>query len=90
MTPIRAVWQIASKDYACDACAAWQRSGYGQQDVSTDDWLIIEGAQADKWKIRRGEKYRKLVYKDGGEFVTYRARIDMDALAMRLELFEEI
>ena len=90
MTPIRAVWQIASKDYACDACAAWHRSGYGQQDVSTDDWLIIEGAQADKWKIRRGEKYRKIVYKDGGEFVTYRARIDMDALAMRLELFEEI
>ncbi len=89
MTPIRAVWQIASKDYACDACAAWHRSGYGQQDVSTDDWLIIEGAQADKWKIRRGEKYRKIVYKDGGEFVTYRARIDMDALAMRLELFEE-
>ena len=27
MTPIRAVWQIASKDYACDACAAWHRSG---------------------------------------------------------------
>lgn len=90
MTPIIAVWQIASKDYDCDACAAWHRSGYGQQDVSTDDWRIIKGAQADKWKIRRGDKYRRLVYKDGGEFVTYRARIDMDALAMRLELFEEI
>ena len=90
MTPIRAVWQIASKDYACDACAAWHRSGYGQQDVGADNSLIIEGAQADKWKIQRGEKYRKLVYKDGCEFVTYRARSDMDALAMRLGLFEEI
>lgn len=89
MTPLRATWQIASKDYACDACAAWHRSGYGQQDVGADDWLIIEGAQADKWKIRKGEQYRKIVYKDGGEFVTYRARIDMDALAMRLDLFEE-
>ena len=90
MTKLKDTTQYATKFDSCDACAAWHRSGYGQQDVSTDDLLIIEGAQADKWKIRRGEKYRKLVYKDGGEFVTYRARIDMDALAMRLELFEEI
>jgi hypothetical protein len=89
MTPLKDTTQCATKLYACDACAAWHRSGYGQQDVSADDWLIIEGAQADKWKIRRGEKYRKLVYKDGGDLVTYRARLDMDALAMRLELFEE-
>ena len=90
MTPLKDTTQYASKFYPCNACAAWHRSGYGQQDVSADDWLIIEGAQADKWKIRRGAQYRKIVYKDGGEFVTYRARIDMDALAMRLELFEEI
>ena len=89
MTPLKDTTPCATKLYACDACAAWCRSGYGQRDVSTDDWLIIEGAKADKWKIRKGEQYRKIVYKDGGEFVTYRARIDMDALAMRLELFEE-
>ena len=89
MTPLKDTTQCASKRYPCDACAAWHRSGYGKEDVSADDWLIIEGAQADKWNIRRGEQYRRLVYKDGGEFVTYRARIDMDALAMRLELFED-
>ena len=90
MTPLKETTQYSSKFYQCDACAAWHRSGYGQQDVSADDWLIIEGAQADKWKIRKGAQYRKLVYKDGGEFITYRARIDMDALCLRLELFEEI
>jgi len=89
MTPLKDTTQIASKDCACDACAAWHRSGYGQSDVSADDWLIIEGAQADKWKIRKGEQYRKIVYKDGGEFVTYRARIDMDALCLRLKLFDD-
>jgi hypothetical protein len=89
MTPIKDTTQYASKLYPCDACAAWHRSGYGQQDVSEDDWLIIEGAKADKWKILKGEQYRKIVYKDGGEFVTYRARIDMDALCLRLKLFDD-
>ena len=89
MTHLKDTTQYATKFYACDACAAWHRSGYGQQDVGADDWLIIEGAQADKWKIRKGEQYRKIVYKDGGEFVTYRSRIDMDALCLRLELFED-
>lgn len=68
MTPIRAVWQIASKNWRADA-SAWRRHGYGQQDVSADDWLIIEEA-SEQWKIQRGEQYRKLVYKDGGEFVS--------------------
>lgn len=89
MDALKDTKQYATKFYKCDACEVWNLSGYGKDDVIADDWLIIEGAQADRWKIRKGAQYRKVVYKDGGEFVTYRARIDMDALCHRLELFED-
>lgn len=81
--------QTANKFYTCDACRQFLNSNYGQADVSADDWLIVQGAEADRWKIRAGQKYRKIVYKDGG-FVTYRGRIDMDSLCARNELFEEV
>ena len=80
--------QTASKFYNCDACRLFLNSNYGQDDVSADDWLIVQGAEADRWKIRAGQQYRKIVYKDGG-FVTYRGRIDMDSLCSRNQLFEE-
>ena len=89
MEVLRDTIQTAKKFYPCDACHQWDRSGYGQNDVSADEWLTVEGAMADKWKIRRGQEYRKVVYKDGGDLVTYRARLDMDALCQRHELFDE-
>jgi hypothetical protein len=79
--------QIARNSYPCDACEIWLNTGYDESDVSADDWLIIEGARADKWKIRKGTKYRKVVSVDNGLFSTYRARIDMDALCSRLDLY---
>ena len=80
--------QTASKFYYCDASRQFLQSNYGQNDVSADDWLIVQGAEADKWKIKPGDKYRKVTYKDGG-FYTYRGRIDMDSLCIRNHLFDE-
>lgn len=81
--------QQAKKFYHCDACRAWLDSCYGQIDVSADDLLTVQGAEADKWKIRAGQEYRKIVYNDGGEMMTYRARLDMDSLCNRHKLFDE-
>lgn len=79
----------ARKHYHCDACHAWLQSNYGQQDVSADDWLVVQGAGADRWKIMPGQKYRKVTYRDGGELLTYRGRLDMDALCLRHDLFDK-
>jgi hypothetical protein len=87
-TVLRDTVQTARKHYPCDACHAWLRSNYGKNDVTADEWLTVEGAQADRWKIRPGTDYRKVVYVDGGLY-TYRARLDMDALCLKYELFDE-
>ena len=87
MNIIRESEQVAKKFYNCDACHIWDNSGYGQKDVTPDDWLIVEACKADKWKIVPCQKYLKVIYDDGG-LTTYRARIDMDNLCHRLGFFE--
>ncbi len=89
MIVLRDTTQTARKHYPCDACQQWDRSGYGENDVSIADWLIVQRARADKWKIMPGMQYRKVTYLDGGELMTYRARLDMDALCYRNDLFDE-
>ena len=81
--------QRAKKSYPCDASHTWLDSSYRQIDVSADDWLIVQGAKADKWKIIAGQEYRKVVYIYGGDLMTYRARLDMDSLCTRLKFFDE-
>lgn len=80
----------ARKDYTCDACYWWNRSGYTAEDCGTDDQrLIVQAAEADGFMIRRGQMYRRVTGMDGGEFVTYRARPGMDSVCTNLELFQD-
>ena len=80
---------VARKHYECDACWHWLQSGYSEMDVSADQALVIQAAEADKWKIKPGQKYRRATYVDGGDFQTFRARIDMDKLVYKLGFYEE-
>jgi hypothetical protein len=89
MDILRDTTQAVRKHYKCNACDLFCWSGYGQRDVSADDWLIVQGAEADGWKIKPGTQYRKVVYRDGRDLVTYRARLDMDSLCQRNDLFGE-
>ena len=50
--------RTARKFYDCDASAAWNNYGPPRDELPPDDRLILEGAQADKWKIRPGQRYR--------------------------------
>ena len=81
--------QTARKQYPCDACHTFLQSNYGRYDVSADDWLVIEGAWADRWKITPGSKYRKMVLKDGSEILTARFRLDVEAVCHRHGLLDE-
>jgi len=89
MSIVRDTTRHARKAYHCDACALWVNAGYEQRDVSADEWLCIEAAKADGWRILRGQKYRHVVYRDGSELRTYRARLGMDDIAQHYELGDE-
>lgn len=79
--------RTARRDYICDACRIFSNSNYEENDLSPEDWQTVIAAKNDKDRIKRGSKYRKTVYVDDG-FCTYRARIDMDNILQKYELFE--
>ena len=79
----------AKKHYRCDACEEWIRSGYSLDDCETSDQrLIVEAAEADKWRILPGQHYRKVTGIHEGDFCTYRARPGMDALCFELGFWD--
>ena len=81
--------RTARKFYACDASELWCNYGPPSDAVTADERLVLDGAKADKWKIRPGQRYRCIVFRDGRELVTQRTRLDMDALCHRHELYDD-
>ena len=81
--------RTARKFYACDTSELWCNYGPPSDAVTADDRLVLDGAKADKWKIRPGQRYRCVVFRDGRELVTQRARLDMDALCQRHDLYDD-
>ncbi len=81
--------RTARKFYACDASELWCNYGPPSDAVTADDRLVLDGVKADKWKIRPGQRYRCVVFRDGRELVTQRARLDMDALCQRHDLYDD-
>ena len=66
------------------------RSGYGLDDCETSEQrLIVEAAQADKWRILPGQKYLKVVRIWEGALTTYRARPGMQTVLRELGLDED-
>ena len=80
----------ARKHYACDACRQWGRSGYSLSDCETSDQrMIVEAAQADRWRILPGQQYRRITGISEGALTTYRARPGMQSVIEELKLCDD-
>lgn len=80
----------AKKHYQCDASEQWNRAGYTLAELETGEQrLIVEAAEADKWRILPGQVYRKVNGINDGAFCSYRARPGMDTVCNDLGLFDE-
>jgi hypothetical protein len=80
----------ARKHYPCDASHWWLQSGYRLDDCETSEQrLIVEAAEADKWKILPGQKYRKVTGIWEGQLTTYRARPGMQTVIQQLDLCDD-
>ena len=81
----------AKKQHRCDASAQWWQSGYTAVHCETaDQRLLVEAAEADKWRILPGQAYRHVTaIDDRGELVTYKARPGMDAVCAELDMWDE-
>lgn len=79
---------LARKHYKCDACEEWNRAGYTLRDCATNEQrLIVQAAEADRWRILPGQRYRKVVGIFERDLCTYRARPGMDTVCRELGLW---
>ena len=81
--------RTARKFYDCDASEMWRSYGPPREAVSADERLVLEGVEADKWKIRPGQRYRYVAHTEGRRMEVFRARLDMDGLCHAHGLYDD-
>lgn len=81
---------VARKDYHCEA-SDWidNTIGWDERDFDEEDRETIRKARAEGCKILKGTQYVKLSGKWEGEFSTFRARADLNAICHKYELYAE-
>lgn len=81
--------RCARKGYNCDASSWWNRCYMRAEDCTPDQLLSLQGAEADQWKIRRGQRYRYVRGVNDGRMFTWRERLDMGSLCAQHNLYDE-
>lgn len=92
MEVLRECKPIARKEYTCDACL-WLTSDYWwrlEKGLFTFNELkeIVKAKQSN-WNIQKGQRYRKLIIKDGGEFYVFKAIPAIDDICQKYDFYEE-
>ena len=80
---------IARKCYPCDAWKHICRVGLDESDYDLCDWDTIIQAQSDGAKIKSGTQYIKTKGKWEGKFSVFRARIDLNEICLKYNLYPD-
>ena len=78
----------ARKEYRCQA-SEWVNNMMGRDDFTPDELIIFDKAKAEKFKILKGTKYRKVSGIWEGESSVFRARPDMDDICLKYDLYDD-
>lgn len=87
-TILRESYQIARKDYECDACEL-VLEGLGDGYYTFFEKKEIVRAKRNEWKIKKGDKYFLHVGISDGDFYRYREIIAMRCICLEYDLFDE-
>ena len=79
---------IATKDYDCDACVWLDNGGLPEAMNFTEAKQWIR-AKHDGFKIKKGQKYIKVAQIYSGDFCTFRARPEIDAICRKYDIYED-
>lgn len=85
---IRSAAPIARKNYHCDACE-YVRESVNEGIFSLSEYRQVVKAKRQGWKIRVGQKYKKEIQINQGDFVVYRAIPEMDELCRKYDLWPD-
>lgn len=79
----------ARKHYKCDAFALFHNCGMRSDELTPDQQLLLDAAEADKGRILPGQAYH---YRRGvheGRMFTWRARLGLEAVCVAHNLYDE-
>lgn len=79
----------ARKDHRCHACYWWSMSNFGELDVTPEDWTVVKQAEADGWKILKGQRYLYQTSVYDGAIQTFKGRLDMDEVCRKYGIYTE-
>lgn len=79
----------ARKEHDCDASHWVSESNFGEIDFDKEDWEIIQKAKSENWKIKKGDEYIFCKGKHDGEFTVTRARLDLNKICIKYDLYCE-
>ena len=80
---------VARKDYLCNACEIITDNSLGERDFSPEEWIVIELAKSEGFKILKGTKYIKVKGIYEHEPSTFRARMDIDEICRENGFYED-
>jgi len=78
---------IARKAYLCEACQCVNH--LSKRDVTAEEWATIQKAREEGCKILPGTSYIKIKGKYDGDFITFRARPEIDDIAQKYDCYED-
>lgn len=84
---VRIEYPIARKEYRCDACEWLFNSGMVLRDFNFSERKMIARAIRDKGRIMPGQRYIMERQRINGRSRTFRARLDIDSICYRHELY---
>ena len=81
--------RTARKVYACDATEWFHKCGMGRHDLTPDQQVMFDAAEAAKGRILPGQVYHYKRAVCDGQMQTWRARLDMESVCLAHGLFDD-
>ena len=81
--------RTARKHYKCDATAWFHNYGINRRDLTPDQQVMFDAAEAHNGRILKGQMYHYQRAVCDGQMQTWRARLDMQSVCLALGLFDD-
>lgn len=88
MQLIRESIRTAKKRHVCDACF-WIINGLHDVEWTISELRQVVKARRNGYMIVPGDKYIEQIQKDGGDFIVFKALVEMDKLCWKHGLYPE-
>ena len=89
MTTLSDTTPVARKSHQCNACDCLLGAGWNGMGFSFSEFRAIAKAKRNRWQIQKGQQYIYRVGVYDGEFCTFKAISEINAICEKHGLYYE-